>query len=453
MVKSGGADDSDPLAETKRLEGAQPLWTPGGVLDGEYRVERVLGEGGMGIVVAARELRTDELVAIKLIKPERTGDPASIKRFLREARITLQLKSERAVRVLRVGQLKSGMPYLVMEYLHGRTVASLLEERGALPTETGVDYLLQACEAVAEAHALGVVHRDLKPSNLFLARGPDGTDGIKVIDFGISKLTTGEGLAGDDGQLTTTAVPLGSPRYMSPEQLGAARDVDARTDIWALGIILCELVTGSCPFHSDSVADLCARILRDAPPPLASLGTSVPAGMDALYRRCLAKEPAQRIASVSDFAVALAPFGSAASQTSLQRILTTAPAGATTMPRAPRVGLWRRRLVLAAALIGAAAVAAIGAYALATRAARERREPPAVVDTRPVPAVPAAAPAGPAAPPPTTTTPPPPAEASAPAVPAPAAAKPARAPRHRPAPPRQAPAAEPRDEDLFDTRR
>jgi serine/threonine-protein kinase len=450
-MKDGGRN-GDGLATTQQPVGGELLWPPGALLDGDYRVERLLGEGGMGIVLAARDVRGGELVAIKLIRPERAGDPALVKRFLREARITLQLKSPRTVRVLRLGQLASGLPYLVMEYLEGGTVASLLRERGALPVATAVDYLLQACEAVAEAHLLGIVHRDLKPTNLFLARGPDGSVGVKVIDFGISKWIGGQSQA-DDGQLTTTAGPLGSPRYMSPEQLGASRVVDGRTDIWALGVILHELVTGTHPFVGESAADLCARILRD-PAPALGAELAGAAALDPIYQRCLAKDPALRFPSVGDLAAALARHGSEASRASLARIAAMLPAGATTVPfpAGDDGGARRRWPWMVAALVAAVGLAA-GAYAIRARAVAPppgpAAPPPAIVEPAPSgiappPAAPAPAPLPVAAP----------AMPAAPAAQAPRPAEQRGKHRHGTHETRAPAAAAPAPgEDLFNTRR
>jgi serine/threonine-protein kinase len=443
------ADETDTIATpTGARAGEEPPVRPGSLLDRDYRVERVLGEGGMGIVVAARDIRSEELVAIKLIRPERASNPQAVKRFLREARITLQLKSARTVRVLRLGQLASGLPYLVMEYLDGGTVASLLRERGALPVETAVDYLLQACEAVAEAHALGIVHRDLKPSNLFLACSPEGAaPAVKVIDFGISKWTGSQPQI-EDGQLTTTAVPLGSPRYMSPEQLGASRVVDARADIWALGVILYELVTATHPFAADSVTELCARILRDPAPPLPLPAVAGAAALDAVYRRCLAKDPAQRIPTVADLAVALAPHGSAAARASATRILATVPDAATTVaPPLGGGGERRRAWPRGVAVLLAASGLAAGLYTLGPRRSGRREEagrsPAAAQPSQPSPA--AAAAASP------TTRPSVPPPASPPPPPASRPARPARERHnHRDTPP--APQQPAPDEDLFRTR-
>jgi eukaryotic-like serine/threonine-protein kinase len=358
------ARDEREASTEPALETTGSGWSPGMVIDDEYRVERLLGEGGMGIVLAARHVRTDDLVAVKLIRPERAGDQSNVRRFMREARITLHLRSDHVARVLRFGRLPSGLPYLVMQYLEGGTLESLLREQGPLPVETAVGYVLQACEAVAEAHALGIVHRDLKPSNIFLSRDASGAPSIKVIDFGISKWATGRAQI-EEATLTTTAAPLGSPRYMSPEQLGAASRADARSDLWALGVILFELVTGEHPFADDSLAGLCARILRDPAPSLSAGRPGVPAGLDAIYRQCLIKDPAQRMPSVADLAVALAPFGGPGARTSLARILSTHPGAGTTvaggLPARPS-RRWGRKAVVAA-LVVASAGAGVGIYA------------------------------------------------------------------------------------------
>jgi len=306
-------------------------WTePGAMIGDDYRVERVLGAGGMGVVVEARDVRSGERVAIKLIHPERGGERTFVKRFFREARITLQLKGPRVARVLRLGELDTGLPYLVMEYLDGVTLDQVLAERGALPVETAVDYVLQACDAIAEAHALGIVHRDLKPGNLFVARGADGQPIIKVIDFGISKRTAPR-LEPSETNLTTTAGPIGSPRYMSPEQLSEVAIADLRSDLWALGVILFELVSGRHPFEGESLANLYVRILRDDVPALRAFKSDVPAGLEAVCRRCLARERAARMPGIHDLVIALAPYASASGRALAQQIAARAPASPTTV--------------------------------------------------------------------------------------------------------------------------
>src|SRR4051812_29611172 len=206
----------------------------GDVLAGKYRVDKILGAGGMGVVVAAHHVQLDERVAIKFLLPEALGNAEAVARFAREARAAVKIKSEHVARVIDVGTLETGAPYMVMEYLEGGDLSQVLASRGPLPVEEAVEYVLQACEAIAHAHALGIVHRDLKPANLFLIRRPDGTNAIKVLDFGISKVMPGKS-ASSDNAMTRTRTVMGSPLYMSPEQMASTRDVDGRTDLWALG--------------------------------------------------------------------------------------------------------------------------------------------------------------------------------------------------------------------------
>ena len=211
-----------------------PRVEQGDVLAGKYRVDRVLGVGGMGVVVAATHLQLEERVALKFMLPEAYGDPDLAARFTREARAAVKLKSEHVARVLDVGTLDTGAPYIVMEYLDGTDLADELHKKGPLPVHEAAEYVLQACDALAEAHALGIVHRDLKPANLFLTRRGDGSPLVKLLDFGISKTSA----FNDAGvAMTKTAAMMGSALYMSPEQMTSPKDVDARADVWALGTI------------------------------------------------------------------------------------------------------------------------------------------------------------------------------------------------------------------------
>jgi serine/threonine-protein kinase len=271
---------------------------PGTVLLGKYRIESVLGRGGMGIVLRVTHLHLGEELALKILSPEAAGGPDVHARFLREAQFAVRLRGEHVTRVSDVGILPEGAPYIVMEYLRGIDLSGELERRRTLPPGDIVDYVLQACEALAEAHALGIVHRDIKPSNLFLTSRPDGTPLVKVLDFGISKAPVSSGV------LTRTEAVMGTPGYMSPEQMKAARDVDARTDIWALGIVLYECLHGRRPFDAESFS---AAVLRAAtePPPMAPW---IPRGLQAAVLRCLEKDRAARFPSAAELAVALSPF-------------------------------------------------------------------------------------------------------------------------------------------------
>src|SRR6185503_5697767 len=277
---------------------------PGDVLAGKYRVEKILGVGGMGVVVAALHLELDQRVALKFLLPASASKPDLIARFSREARAAAKIKSEHVVRVMDVGSLENGTPYIVMEYLEGADLNTALAEKGSLPIPVAVDYMLEACVAIAEAHAAGIVHRDLKPGNLFLTRKSDGTEMIKVLDFGISKspVSITESSEGKNGVVTKTSEVFGSPLYMSPEQLKSSRSVDARADLWALGVILFELVSGRSPFDRGSVAEIFGAILHEEPPRLRQALPGAPAELERVIARCLEKQPEKRFAHVADLA-------------------------------------------------------------------------------------------------------------------------------------------------------
>ncbi|WP_437280838.1 serine/threonine-protein kinase [Sorangium sp. So ce375] len=281
----------------------------GDVLAGKYRVEQIVGAGAMGTIVSAWHLELEQRVAMKFLHSLRSdgGDPAE--RFRREARALARIKSEHVARVLDVGSLEGGLPYMVMEFLEGNDLSHEIRARGPLPMMEAVGYMLQALDAMAEAHAAGIVHRDLKPANLFLSRRPDGERVIKVLDFGISKSLLG--ISRDQVALTQTASLLGSPLYMSPEQVRSARDVDTRADIWSLGVILYEMLTGRTPYDGDSVAQLFHALLYENAAPVSQLRPDVPRELDAVVMHCLAKDREQRWRNVGDLAAALLPFGPA----------------------------------------------------------------------------------------------------------------------------------------------
>jgi serine/threonine-protein kinase len=288
----------------------------GDLLAGKYRVERVLGVGGMGIVVAARHEQLDQPVAIKFVRDDALGNPEAVARFLREARAAVKLRSEHAAKVLDVGTLESGAPYMVMEYLEGSDLGAVLSERGPLTMELAAEYIVQACEAVAEAHAAGIVHRDLKPQNLFLARSVGGNR-VKVLDFGVSKTLANS--SGGGGALTQTRSMLGSPLYMSPEQMRSSRDVDARADVWAFGVVLFELLTRRWPFEAESMPELCLKVVTEPPQPLGALRPDVPQAMIDIVERCLRKDPAERFANAAELAVALEPLAPPESRITVER--------------------------------------------------------------------------------------------------------------------------------------
>jgi len=416
------SSDTAPPSDT--LPPGPPVAT-GEVIAGKFRVLRTLGLGGMGTVVAAHHIDLDQTVALKFIHAHLLRQPASVRRLLREARAAARLRGPHVGRVLDVARLHDGSPFIVMEYLEGHDLGAILRHGGPLPVEVAVDYMLQTCAALAEAHAASIVHRDIKPENLFLTSGPGGR--IKVLDFGISKLDDAAGQTGP-------ASVMGSPAYMSPEQMCSPHHVDARSDIWSVGVVLHELLSGRAPFLGESLPATAMRIVHDTPVPLRSVRPEVPAALDEIVARCLAKDPDARFPSVAALIDALRPFASGT--------------GATPVPP-PR----RRRAPLIAAGAAALVVAAAGAIALVGRA--PAAEAPVVLpDAAPAAKAKAEAVAPPAPTPDAGLPPPPPVPA---AVPDAGAAEESHLHRHRPRPPAPRSKRPPRDagppEDDFGPRK
>jgi len=297
------------------IDSASPV-REGDVIDGKYRVERILGMGGMGVVVAATHVELEQRVALKFLLPQAASHPDVAARFAREARAAAKIKCEHVARVIDVAKLPDGAPYMVMEFMDGEDLEHVLTRCGPMPVDVACTYILQATEAIAEAHALGIVHRDLKPANLFLANRPNGDPIVKVLDFGISKST----LSSSQAQLTRTSSIMGSPLYMSPEQMTSAKSVDTRSDIWALGVVLYELLTRSTPFPADTMPELVAAILQRTQDPVRHTRPDVAPELEAVINRCLEKNPAGRFPNVAEFAAAIAPFGRPGSELSVQRI-------------------------------------------------------------------------------------------------------------------------------------
>ncbi len=290
---------------------------PGDVLAGKYRVEKVLGAGGMGVVVQATHVVLNDRVALKFLLPAVAQHENTAARFLREAQAAVRIKSPHVARVIDVGTMDSGSPYMVMEYLEGKDLCAIVEAEGPLDIGLATLYTLQVCEALAAAHSAGVVHRDIKPANIFLTRGGDGSPIAKVLDFGISKVTSDMGVS----SLTQTQVSMGSPLYMSPEQMRSARDVDARADIWSLGIVLYEMLTGTLPFVADSMPQLCALVLENTAPPMRIVRPDLPEQLEPIVARCLEKDPAKRYQSVGELAMDLGPFAGDIGVSSAARVV------------------------------------------------------------------------------------------------------------------------------------
>jgi eukaryotic-like serine/threonine-protein kinase len=269
---------------------------PGELVGGRYRIERAIGEGAMGIVFSATDVRggtgSDVQVALKLLRPELVQSTAAVDRFAREARLVMGLRNPHVARVLDVGNTETDVPFLILELLHGEDLSTTMERAGRLTAQQAVDIARQACRGVAAAHDAGVVHRDIKPGNLFLARVP-GHDSpvIKVVDFGIAKaVAVDEPDARVAPALTEAKTVVGSPQYMAPEQMFGAPDVDARADVWSLGVVLYEMLAGVPPFRGETLKEVCTAVIVDAPPPLAATRPDAPPRIVELVERCLSKE-------------------------------------------------------------------------------------------------------------------------------------------------------------------
>jgi len=305
--------------QTVSQESINMPFQPGDVVAGKYEINDLIGTGGMGFVFSATHVELGEKVALKFLRPECTSNEELVGRFAREARASVKIKSEYVARVFDVGTLPDGVPFIVMEYLEGKDLFEVVREQGPLPIKVAVEYVMQACEALAVAHANGVVHRDIKPENLFLTQRAQGMDIVKVLDFGISKVALTGSAFEHKMPLVQTMMPMGSPVYMSPEQIRASKDIDARTDIWSLGCVLYELLTGTAAFDAPSLTQLSATILEQSAPPLRSLCPTAPLELEAIILRCLEKDPARRFHDVGELAIALYPFAPRRARISAER--------------------------------------------------------------------------------------------------------------------------------------
>ena len=283
---------------------------PGTIVGGKYRIDGVLGTGGMGVVFSATHLELDAPVAIKIVRDDFAANEAIVSRLLFEARAVARMQSAHVVRVLDVARLPNGAPYVVMEKLRGADMAALLEQRRTIPVAEAINYLLQACEGLIEAHGLGIVHRDLKPENLFLATTPEGIV-LKILDFGISKDVGSSIREGRRTTLTKGGAAIGSPSYMAPEQIRAAPNLDARADIWSLGTILFELLTGRCPFDAETVALMYQKVLTEDPPSLLDFVPDAPPELNTIIRLCLQKDAEDRFQTCPGAGHGLARSGAA----------------------------------------------------------------------------------------------------------------------------------------------
>ncbi len=376
---------------------------PGIVIDGRYRVEAVVGIGTMGAVVAARHLVLDRRVAIKFLRPDRAVDPTAVERFRQEASAASRIRTDHVVRIHDIGVTDEGLPFMAMELLEGIDLEKLTQ-RGPLSIQLAADCILQAAEALAEAHVEGIVHRDIKPSNLFLTRRPDGSRWLKVLDFGISKLAPERG---GDPSLTSTQAVIGSPAYMAPEQIRTSKYVTAKADVWALGVVLFEILTTRLPFEGDTVGSVLAAVTMLPPRSLRALRPDVSERVEAAVLACLEKDPAGR-ATLGDLAAGLRPFATPLGIESADRVarICGTSARSSLPPPAPPVPVHREPGITAQVPVRASAVPGpsriglfiVGAGLLALLAmivvvSLSQRDPP-----RPVTEVPSEA-AAPIAPP------------------------------------------------------
>jgi serine/threonine-protein kinase len=309
-----GGVSSEATASTLGTDGPVSI---GDVLEGKFRVERIIGEGAMGLVVEARNLRLDEPVALKFLRKEARARTDIIVRFAREARAAAKIRSDHVARVYDVGGADTGNPFIVMELLEGTDLESKIAS-GPVGSIEAVEYVIQACEGLTAAHALGIVHRDIKPANLFITDNA-GIPQVKLLDFGISKAALKNNLDEIDVGSGDTKEIMGSPYYMSPEQIRSTKDVDGRADIWSLGVVLYELLTRRPPVVATEVTAIIAQVLHDPHPPVSSLRADLPAGLEAVVDRCLAKDAAERFSTAADLAAALLPFGPKRARENVER--------------------------------------------------------------------------------------------------------------------------------------
>ena len=271
---------------------------------GKYKLVRLLGEGGMGAVYEAQHSVVGRRFAIKFLHPELAGNAEIVARFQREAQAAGSLENENIAAVVDAGTAEDGAPYLVMEYLEGEDLAHLLFRCGPLPVPRAAYIMIQACRGLVAAHERNIVHRDLKPENLFVCKRNDGSDLVKVLDFGIAKLHVG----GSGTGLTHTGATMGTPFYMSLEQARGAKEVDHRTDIYSLGVILYEILTGAKPHPGESYNEILYHVISNEPAPLEAVRLGLPAGLSAVVNKAMAREAGDRYASAALLMETLIPF-------------------------------------------------------------------------------------------------------------------------------------------------
>jgi eukaryotic-like serine/threonine-protein kinase len=305
--------------------------SPGDRIGDRYIFERKLAEGGMAYIVVARD--TDELVAIKLLKPHAFEQEDGVARFAKEAKATALVDSDHCIKVITVGQDAKLGPFVVMELLDGLDLRHIIDQRGPQPIASIAEIAIQVCDALSAAHSIGIIHRDIKPENIFVVQ--DGANlSARVLDFGISKGALTGYVMNTDISLVSTQALLGSPVYMAPEQMRSTSEVDARADIWSLGISMYEAVTGIPPWHSESVTTQCAMVLEKECPPAHIVNPKVSPEFSALINWCLAKDREQRPRDVAELARALLAFAPLSAQQCVQTIVARTQNAPKVLPQA-----------------------------------------------------------------------------------------------------------------------
>ncbi len=281
------------------------------VVGDKYRVLRPIGRGGMGAVFEAEHALTGRRVAVKVLLPQFAENEVLAKRFVNEARAAARIQDPHVVEVVDLGRTPAGELYIVLEYLDGRELKAAIREEAPFPAERACHVAAQVAALMGKAHALGIVHRDLKPANVFLLTRDRDADYAKVLDFGIAKLRPAEAQEGEHTQLTRTHDVVGTPLYMAPEQLKGSREVDARADVYSMGVMLYQMLSARLPFTGESMADIFLKVMTESPTPLAALRPDLPADLAAVVARCLDRDPARRFADGAALAEALAPWADA----------------------------------------------------------------------------------------------------------------------------------------------
>jgi serine/threonine protein kinase len=322
-VKNNNGDSNERQGVSSGVNMAMPKgMVTGALLDGKYAIGRVMGSGAFGLVFEGKNLELDEKVAIKALRPEIAVDNAMVGRFAREAKSAASIRSEYVCSVYDVGTSRDGVPYIVMEYLEGRDLGTILNDDGPFSPRTAVEYALQMCEALAVAHAKGIVHRDIKPENLMITERAGGMRILKVLDFGISKAALTGSIFGGELPIVKTLNLIGTPLYMSPEQVRSSSGVDVRSDIWSVGMVLYEILAGTTAFEGASITEICASILEMKPTPIELHRNDLPAGLVDAIKKCLEKDVKDRYQNVAELALALMPFGPKRSRLNVERAIT-----------------------------------------------------------------------------------------------------------------------------------